>query len=107
MRAVVFDRDADAAQALAAEVGSGSVGLGGDVSSDDDVNAAIAVATDLGPLWAVANVAGIGTAGRTLNRDGTPHDMDLFRTTYEVNVMGDLQRHALGGCGHGPERARR
>lgn len=88
MSAVVFDRDADAAAALAAEVGNGSVGRGGDVSSEDDVNTALAAAVELGPLWVVANVAGIGTIGRTLSRDGTPHDMDLFRTTFEVNVMG-------------------
>lgn len=88
MHAVIFDRDADSAEALAEDVGNGSVGVGGDVSSDDDVNAAVAAAVELGPLWVVANVAGIGTAGRTLNRDGTPHEMELFRQTYEVNVMG-------------------
>lgn len=88
MSAVIFDRDAGAAAALAAEVGNGSVGVGGDVSNDADVGAAIAAAQALGPLWVVANVAGIGTIGRTVNRDGTPHDMDLFRQTFEVNLMG-------------------
>ena len=44
LRVVVFDRDAERAEALAAELGAGAVGVGGDVLDDDDVAAAIVAA---------------------------------------------------------------
>ena len=56
---------------------------------DDDVAAAIDAARALGPLSVLVNVAGGGVGGgRTVGRDGTPHDMDSFVKTMEMNATG-------------------
>lgn len=86
---VVFDRAAEAAEALAGELGAGHAGVGGDVNDDGDVGAAIAAAQELGPLSVVVNVAGgATTSGRTLGRDGTPADYDGFVGTMMMNAVG-------------------
>ena len=85
----MFDRDGDRAVALADELGDGVVGVGGDVTDDDDVAAAIAAAEGVGTLSIVVNVAGGATGGwRTLSRDGTPHDKQGFIDTMAMNAIG-------------------
>jgi NAD(P)-dependent dehydrogenase (short-subunit alcohol dehydrogenase family) len=86
---VVFDRDLDRATALADELGPRTVAVGGDVNDDGDVASAIAAAATLGTLSIVVNVAGGGVGGgRTVARDGTPHDLGAFVTTMEMNAFG-------------------
>jgi NAD(P)-dependent dehydrogenase (short-subunit alcohol dehydrogenase family) len=85
----IFDRDRSGADALASEVGEGAVAVGGDVNDDDDVRAAVTAASELAPLALVVNVAGGGVgAGRTVGRDGTPHDKESFVQTMEMNAFG-------------------
>ena len=85
----VFDRDGDRAVALAEELGDSAVGVGGDITDDDDVAAAIAAAEALGTLSIVVNVAGGATgAWRTVGRDGTPHDKQGFLDTMSMNAIG-------------------
>jgi NAD(P)-dependent dehydrogenase (short-subunit alcohol dehydrogenase family) len=84
----VFDRDPDAAAGLAAEFGTGVTAVAGDVTRDDDVNAAIEVASGMAPLGVVVNVAGGGSGGRTLARDNTPIGIGSFRATLELNTVG-------------------
>ena len=85
----VFDRDGDRAVALAEELGDAAVGVGGDVTDDDDVAAAIAAAEGVGTLSVVVNVAGGATgAWRTVGRDGTPHDKQGFVDTMAMNAIG-------------------
>ena len=85
----VFDRDVDRAAALVAELGGPAVAVGGDVTDDADVATAIRAATDLAPLGVVVNVAGGATGGgRTIGRDGTPHDKDVFVSTLAMNAIG-------------------
>ncbi len=89
MRVVVFDLDAAKANDLADEVGNGAVGVGGDVTSDDDVAAAIGAAGSLGTPSVLVNVAGGGVGGgRTVAKGGIPHDMDSFVKTMEMNATG-------------------
>lgn len=85
----VFDRDLDRAQDLAQELGDGVVAIGGDVNDDGDVAGAIEAAAGVGTLSVVVNVAGGGVpAGRTVGRNGTPHDKEAFVTTMEMNAFG-------------------
>ena len=58
-----------------------------DVTDELQVRAAVAQAADLGPLRVAVNCAGVGTAGRILSRSG-PHDLDLFRSIVDVNLVG-------------------
>lgn len=62
--------------------------LPADVTSGDEVAAAIATIVDSGvPLRVVVNCAGVGWAGRILSKHG-PHDLELFRTVITVNLLG-------------------
>jgi NAD(P)-dependent dehydrogenase (short-subunit alcohol dehydrogenase family) len=87
--AAIFDRDTDRASALAKVLGDTAVAVGGDVNEDDDVAAAIEAARSVGTLSLVVNVAGGGVGGgRTVGRDGTPHDKDSFVGTMAMNAFG-------------------
>jgi NAD(P)-dependent dehydrogenase (short-subunit alcohol dehydrogenase family) len=71
-----------------AEPPAGGRLVAADVTSADDVTAALATITpDQPPLRVVVNCAGIAPASRTLTSKG-PHDLDLFRRTVEVNLVG-------------------
>ena len=87
MQVVVFDRALDAGKELVSTLGRG-VAVGGDVNDDADVTAAIDAASALAPLAVVINVAGGGAGGRTLSRDNTPLDMNIFRGVMELNAFG-------------------
>lgn len=89
MKVVIFDADEDRAERLADELGGAATAVGGDVTDDDDVAAAIDTARGAGPLRLVVNVAGGGVGGgRTVSRDGTPHDKAAFVKTMEMNAVG-------------------
>jgi NAD(P)-dependent dehydrogenase (short-subunit alcohol dehydrogenase family) len=85
----IFDRDFDRAAELAKGLGDPAVAVGGDVNDDDDVAAAIDAARSVGTFSLVVNVAGGGVGGgRTVGRDGTPHDKAAFVGTMEMNAFG-------------------
>jgi NAD(P)-dependent dehydrogenase (short-subunit alcohol dehydrogenase family) len=98
----IFDRDGERAAALADELGDLAVAATGDVNDDADVGAAIAAAQGLGPLSVVVNVAGGGVGGgRTVGRDGTPHDKDAFVETMEMNAIGTFNVSRLAAAAMG------
>src|SRR5262245_6926515 len=89
MGVAVFDRDLDRGTELAKELGDTVVAAGGDVNDDDAVTAAIEAARSVGTFSLVVNVAGGGVGGgRTVGRDGTPHDKAAFVGTMEMNAFG-------------------
>jgi NAD(P)-dependent dehydrogenase (short-subunit alcohol dehydrogenase family) len=69
-----------------------------DVTDPDQVSAAVAIATEMGPLRALVCCAGIGPPARTLNRDGTPHDLDQFSTVIRVNLIGTFNSIRLAAA---------
>jgi len=96
MGVAVFDRDGARAAQLAEELGDRVAAVGGDTNDDADVAAAIEAARPLGPLSVLVNVAGGGVGGgRTLSRDGTPHDKDSFVKTMEMNAFGTFNTTRL------------
>jgi NAD(P)-dependent dehydrogenase (short-subunit alcohol dehydrogenase family) len=58
-----------------------------DVRDSEAVAAAVALATDQGPLRVAVNCAGIGPPGRVL-RKGEPLALEQFTTTIEINLIG-------------------
>src|SRR5919202_1722930 len=75
-------------------VTGGASGLGraafaaADVTSEDDVSAAVGTAVERwGGLHVTVNCAGIGWAGRTVDKRG-PHDLGIFSKVIEVNIIG-------------------
>jgi NAD(P)-dependent dehydrogenase (short-subunit alcohol dehydrogenase family) len=87
-KAVIADRDEARGQALARELGSAAVFAKTDVTSSEDVQAALDAASKLGPVRVAVSCAGVGWARRTLERDGSPHDLEVFRTVIGVNLVG-------------------
>ena len=88
-KVVVADLNAEKGEALAAEIGGAFVAC--DVTSTDQVIAAIEAAVAMGPLFSVVNCAGIGWATRTIGKDGeyaSAHDLDLYKKVIEINLIG-------------------
>ncbi|EFC83450.1 SDR family NAD(P)-dependent oxidoreductase [Parafrankia sp. EUN1f] len=88
LKTVVFDLHEDRTKELADSIGPAATAVSGDVNDDDAVLAAVAAARELGVLSVVVNVAGGGIAGRTVARDGTPHDKDAFVKVMNMNAIG-------------------
>jgi NAD(P)-dependent dehydrogenase (short-subunit alcohol dehydrogenase family) len=80
---IVFDLDATAAEALAAEIGG--VAVAGDVTDEASVNAALDATGS--PPRIIVNCAGIGTAGRVVGREG-PMPLASFQRVIGVNLVG-------------------
>ena len=86
-KVAVFDRNADGAKAVAAEIGG--IGVGCNITSSDSVIAALQAAREAhGPARILMNIAGIGTAKRLIGKDGTPMPLEDFRRVIEVNLIG-------------------
>ncbi|MGF7238636.1 MAG: SDR family NAD(P)-dependent oxidoreductase, partial [Frankia sp.] len=99
MHVVIFDQNTDRATEIAKELDGGATVAGGDVVSDEDVAAAIDAAVAAGPLSVVVNVAGGGVGGgRTVTRDGRPHDKESFVKTVEMNVVTTFNMTRLAGA---------
>jgi NAD(P)-dependent dehydrogenase (short-subunit alcohol dehydrogenase family) len=80
---IVFDLDAAAAEALAAEIGG--VAVAGDVTDEAAVTAALDATGS--PPRIIVNCAGIGTAGRVVGREG-PMPLASFQRVINVNLVG-------------------
>ena len=93
-RVVLADLSDAAGEALAAEIDGAFVHV--DVTSEEQVAEAVAAASEMAPLRALVNCAGIGSAGRTLGRDGTPHDLGDFQKVIGVNLIGTFNCIRLG-----------
>ena len=89
---VIFDMNATAGERAVAELGADNcryVQL--DVSKGPDVEAAFqSIVEELGRVDICLNCAGIGVAAKTVDREGQPHDLDLYRKVIEVNLIGSF-----------------
>lgn len=88
MKVVVMDldRQQDEGETLAKEIGG--IFAAADVTDPVPVEAGITAAVEMAPLRAMVNCAGVGHIGRTISRDGTPHDLDAFRRVVDINLIG-------------------
>jgi NAD(P)-dependent dehydrogenase (short-subunit alcohol dehydrogenase family) len=102
-KVVILDRNGDGAQQVAAELGDGVVGVGGSILDEADVAHAIEVAQGLGPLRMCFAIAGGGVpgGGRTVNRDGSPHALEPFAKTVELNMVGTFNTVRLAAAAMG------
>jgi NAD(P)-dependent dehydrogenase (short-subunit alcohol dehydrogenase family) len=88
-RVAILDLERSAGARIASELRDGACFAAGDVTSEEQVRAAIEQAIDrFGPLRILVNCAGIGSASRTVEKDGKPFDLAHFRRTLEVNLVG-------------------
>lgn len=85
-RVTIVDLQEELGEAVASDLDGAFVRA--DVADEDQVRAAVDVASELGPLRVLVNCAGIGPPARTLDREGTPHDLDAFTRVIRVNLIG-------------------
>lgn len=86
VKVVALDLQDDLGESVAGEIGGAYVHA--DVTDGDQVQVAVDTASEMGPLRVLVNCAGIGAVGRTVNRDGTPHDLDYFSKVIAINLIG-------------------
>lgn len=87
-RVAIVDRDAERAKACAEAVGNGAWAAPADVADAAALGAVIDDAASRGPLRVAVACAGVGWAARTVDKEGKPHDLELFRKIIEVNLVG-------------------
>jgi NAD(P)-dependent dehydrogenase (short-subunit alcohol dehydrogenase family) len=74
---------------LARELGDHARFIEADVTSEDQIQAAVdEIADAFGELRACINCAGIGSATRTVGKGNKPFPLDVFRRSVEVNLIG-------------------
>ena len=84
---VILDLPSSRGDAIAKELGDGVGFSAGDVTSADDVAAAVVTASELGPLRVAVNCAGIGNAIKTVGKNG-PFPLGDFTRVVTVNLIG-------------------
>ncbi|MDX3229225.1 3-hydroxyacyl-CoA dehydrogenase [Streptomyces sp. ME19-01-6] len=86
---VVIGRPSGPGRQIAKELGERAVFSPGDVTDEDDVAAAVERATSLGTLRMAVNCAGVGSAAKTVGRNG-PCPLDTFSDVVRVNLIGSF-----------------
>ena len=85
---VIADLNAQAGEALAAELGDTARFVATDVTSEDSMRAAVQMAASLGNgLRILVNCAGIAIAEKVIGKDAS-HDLNRFAKVLQVNVVG-------------------
>jgi len=86
---VIADLESSSGANVAKELGDVARFAPTDVTSSDDVQAAVDLAaTEFGGLHILVNCAGVGFPGRVLTRDGDPIDLERFEFVVRVNLIG-------------------
>ena len=85
-RVVIVDMNEEKGAAAAKALGGRFVKA--DVADEAQVQVAVDAATELGPLRTLLNAAGIGSASRTINKEGVPFDLGTFERVIRVNLIG-------------------
>jgi NAD(P)-dependent dehydrogenase (short-subunit alcohol dehydrogenase family) len=108
-RVAILDRPASPGADVARALGAGAVFTPADVTSGDEVEAALKVAHErLGAINVLVNCAGVGTAMKTFGRSG-PAKLEEFSRVIQINLIGTfncirlaaalMARNALGADG--------
>lgn len=84
---VLLDLPSSPGEQAAAELGERAVFTPADVTREEDVAAALDVATGLGELRVVVNCAGVATPGRVLGKNG-PLALEAFTKVVTINLIG-------------------
>lgn len=92
----IVDLNEEKGNALVAELGGSATFVKTDITSSEQVAAAIEDATSKDrPLRVLINCAGIGFAGRVLSKKGT-HALEPFQKVIDINLVGTFNMLRLG-----------
>jgi 3-hydroxyacyl-CoA dehydrogenase/3-hydroxy-2-methylbutyryl-CoA dehydrogenase len=94
---VIADLNADKGNALAGELGERARFVEANVLEADQLEAAVAAATETGTLRVSVCCAGIGWAQRTVSKQG-PHDLEIFSNVIKVNLIGTFNALRLAAA---------
>ncbi|MDY7115350.1 SDR family NAD(P)-dependent oxidoreductase [Halomonas sp. SSL-5] len=80
----------DAVDAHAERLGDAARAVRGDVTSGDDIQAAVAAAVALGDgrLAGVVHCAGVVSVAKLVDREGNPADLEAYNRTIQINLVG-------------------
>ncbi len=87
---VIVDLPSSEGADVAARLGGKVSFSAGDVTSAEDMEAAVAAAEANGPLRSVIHCAGHGGAVRLVNRDGTPGSLEAYSKVINTNLIGSF-----------------
>ena len=98
-RVAIYDLPRSKGAELEKELGGAARFLPGDVTDEAGLVAALDTAIDaFGPLRALVNCAGIGSASRTVGKDGEPFRLDVFTRTIQINLIGTFNAIRLAAA---------
>ncbi|KAF0804827.1 3-hydroxyacyl-CoA dehydrogenase [Alcanivorax xiamenensis] len=88
-KVMILDRDAQRGEEAAAAIGPSVAFTQTDVTEEASVQAAIDATRDaFGAIHLCVNCAGVGSAMKTVGRDNKPHDLGVFNTVVQINLIG-------------------
>jgi NAD(P)-dependent dehydrogenase (short-subunit alcohol dehydrogenase family) len=73
---------------VAVELGEQAGFAAADITDTDQVNAALDVAEERGPVRAVIHCAGVGGPVRLVDKDGNPGSIESYTRTININLIG-------------------
>ena len=85
-KCVILDMNEEKGKQVASDLSGEFVKA--DVSNAEQVQVAVETAVGLAPLRVLVNGAGIGNAGRTVDRKGEPFNYEAFEFVIRVNLLG-------------------
>jgi NAD(P)-dependent dehydrogenase (short-subunit alcohol dehydrogenase family) len=85
--ALILDLPSSRGSELASQLGERVRFAAADVRDEDQMQAAVGAATDLGTLRVVVNCAGVGPPGRVIGKRGVL-PLEDFRTVIDINLVG-------------------
>lgn len=98
VKVAIFDKNAELGEAVAKELGG--------VFCDVDVTDPASVAAGFekaraahGQERIAINCAGVGWAAKTIDREGNPHNADMFLTTLKINLFGTFNVASQAAAG--------
>jgi NAD(P)-dependent dehydrogenase (short-subunit alcohol dehydrogenase family) len=94
---VIADLNADKGSALAQELAERARFVEANVLEAEQLEAAVAAATEAGELRVSVCCAGIGWAQRTVSKQG-PHDLEIFSNVIKVNLIGTFNALRLAAA---------
>jgi len=94
---VIADLNAEKGGALADELGDRARFVEANVLETEQIEAAVAAATEAGELRVSVCCAGIGWAQRTVSKQG-PHDIEIFSNVIKVNLIGTFNTLRLAAA---------